>query len=512
MDADERDPLEELAADYAERLRRGEHPELAPYQRRRPDLAAEIARLFPTIAALEGMREQATPARPPAAAPNRFGEFQVVRELGRGGMGVVYLAEQASLGRRVAVKVLPRHITGDERTRLRFQREARIAAGLSHPNIIPIHAVGEQDGTPWFAMHLVDGVGLDRVVAALAAGAQPNPQGGGLAALARQVQAGGAVGGGAGGHTLAAYREAAALIAQAADALAHAHRRGVLHRDIKPANLILDGDGRLWLGDFGLAKAFGDQDLTHTTAITGTLQYIAPERFDGVTTARSDIYGLGLALCELATWKPAFPAQSRGKLINAILSSGITPPRRSDPHLPASLAAIIERACARDPERRYGDAGALADDLRAFAHDRPLPSARRWRRLTERVDRPSVRMAALIATAALLAGAALSWALLRPGPVFPLLVADDLGAAGGASASAVQPAAEPVPAPAPTPTPVPDTQPREPDFQPRFPPDRLPPPDHLPPWRRPPLGGPLPPHLRPPPGPFPPRDRPPEDR
>lgn len=465
----ERDPVEELAADYADRLRAGERPAISDYQTSHPELAQAIAELFPTIAALEGVGHR-TPssaaAMPPL--PEHLGEFRILRELGRGGMGIIYLAEQPSLGRKVAIKVLPPSAVLDAKARARFQREARLAANLAHPGIVPIHAVGEQDGVPWFAMHLVQGVGLDRVIGALAAGAAADPDGRGLAGLARRLHAGDTpLPAGPPLRRPAFYREVALLVAQAAEALHHAHRQGILHRDIKPANLLLDGDGRMWVGDFGLAKAIEDAGLTGSNDVVGTLRYLAPERFDGRTDEASDIYGLGLVLFELATGQPAFASESRSRLINAIINEGVPAPRLRVPTLPADLERIVLRACARRPVDRHPDAGVLAVDLRAFAGDGPLSAATRqvdptrWRR------RPRLMLA--LALAGLGALALLAAWLVRP----PAAERQPWGGAPQEASPEGRDPNDPRPPSGPRPWPPPGA--------PRPPPGTLPPPGTRPP-------------------------------
>ncbi len=372
----EYDPLERLAADYVDRLRRGERPTMAEYQKQHAGLASGIADLFPTIAALEGLREGTSVHE--VSSPAQLGEFRILRELGRGGMGVVYLAEQPSLARRVALKVLPATTTPDASSRIRFQREARLSAGLSHPGITPVFAVGEGNGLPWFAMQLLHGVGLDHIVATLTAGASVTKDNGGFPGLVRRMRDGvpALKSRDDGQDATWSQRTLARLIAQAAEALHYAHQRGVLHRDVKPANLILDIDGRLWVNDFGLAKAVGEADLTSRDSITGTLLYMAPERFDGITDRRSDVYSLGLVLYELLAKRRAFALESHTQLIKAIMVDGVPPIRYHVPSLPQALAAIVDRACARQPERRYGDAASLARDLLTFADSQPsAPSA-----------------------------------------------------------------------------------------------------------------------------------------
>ena len=368
--AENQDEIDAIAEDFADRLRRGDHPRITDYLARHGDHAASLADLLPTIEGLERMRNQRD-----GKAPKTLGAYKIIREIGRGGMGVVYEAEEAGLERRVAIKVLPPAFSLDDIALKRFQREARLAARLVHPNIIPIHAFGQDGGSPYFAMHLVDGLGLDHLVDELSAGARPGASGDPLVALVRELRDGGARRGQGNPRTRAYRASVANVIAQAADALAFAHAEGVLHRDVKPSNLILDTTGRLWVSDFGLAVTAADDRLTTSGNVSGTLAYMAPERFDGIQDARSDIYGLGLALFEMLALRPAFSASSATDLFAAVISGRIPHLGDVDPEAPQTLARIVARATARDPKDRYGDAAALARDLRETVTNAGAPTA-----------------------------------------------------------------------------------------------------------------------------------------
>lgn len=389
----DRDPLEELAEEFVGRVRRGEHPALTEYADRRPDLADRIRSLFPTLLLVERLG----PPDESPAAPARLGEYRLLRELGRGGMGVVYEAVQESLGRRVAVKVLPPDRCSG-RWMDRFRREAKAAARLHHTNIVPVFGVGEEGGTHFYAMQYIAGHGLDRVLfearrlrdATLSASVQPPA---GPSALAHQLLtdsfAGGSTVPDAPGPAVADrsapaalptdggyFRAAARLGRQAADALHHAHQQGVLHRDVKPSNLILDTRGSLWVADFGLAKASGEDDLTHTGDVLGTLRYMAPERFRGRCDARSDVYAVGATLYELAALRPAFDEPDRLTLVDRIARGDAPPLRRVRPGVPRDLDTVVRKAMARRPEDRYQTAAELADDLGRFLDGRPVAARR----------------------------------------------------------------------------------------------------------------------------------------
>ena len=366
----DRDPLEMLAAEYMERLRQGQRPSTEEYASRRPDLAEEIRELFPTIALTERLkarRAQSSGGRATLgpAQPERLGDFRLLREIGRGGMGVVFEAEQESLGRRVAVKVLPRQVLLDEKHLKRFEREARIAAHLHHTNIVEVFGVGEQDGFHYYVMQYIDGVGMDAVIPRLAKLArqeelsQPPPAPAPEAtppaenslpdAVSRRL-----LGEGAGldpGVRLGrSYWQSVARIGfQAASALDYAHNQGVLHRDIKPANLLLCADGTVWLADFGLAKAAQSEDVTLSRDIVGTLRYMAPEQLRGLTDQRSDLYSLGLTLYELLALRPAYEETNQSRLMQRITQGPPPTPGAASLGIPRDLETIILKAINHGP-------------------------------------------------------------------------------------------------------------------------------------------------------------------
>jgi eukaryotic-like serine/threonine-protein kinase len=404
----DRDPLEQLAEEFLDRCRRGERPEVSEYARGHPELSERIQGLFPTLALVEecaadaGQDAHCGPIT--SACPTRLGEYRIIREIGRGGMGVVYEAVQESLGRHVALKVLPIDRSG--KLLERFRREAKAAARLHHTNIVPVFGVGEDAGTHFYVMQFIQGRGLDRLigeVARLSSGEGIDGCGiddhddAGLSEIARGVLTGRfrdeatAAEGSQAPSAVAdtrrntsapaamrggSYRTVARLGAQAADALHHAHSQGVLHRDVKPSNLLLDGRGVLWVTDFGLAKADDSRDLTDTGDLVGTLRYMAPERFRGRADERSDVYSLGVTLYELIALRPAFDAPDRLRLMEQIAGGSITPLRRADPHVPRDLETIVARATAREPRDRYASAHDLAEDLGRFLNDLPIRARR----------------------------------------------------------------------------------------------------------------------------------------
>lgn len=351
---DEADPIDALAEEFVARHRAGESPTVEDYQANHPDLAADIADLFPTLLLMEGLKVPSGSASSGLPIAGKWdietiGDFHVVREIGRGGMGIVLEAVQESLDRRVALKVLPTGLTSPRKIE-RFYREARAAARLHHTNIVPVYGVGHDDSIHYFVMQFIEGRGLDEVIAD------------------RQTGEAGEAGPGERSY----FHDVAHWIAQAADAVDYAHRSGTLHRDIKPANLLLDAAGKVWITDFGLAKLELDDDLTEAGSIVGTLRFLAPEQLRGESSPSSDIYGLGATLYELLAGGPAFGSTDRVQLLDHIARRSPTPLRRVDPSIPRDLETIVSKAMEKDASARYRSAGDLADDLRAFLDDRPI--------------------------------------------------------------------------------------------------------------------------------------------
>jgi serine/threonine protein kinase len=308
--------LNRLADEFAERYRKGERPPLSEYIKRHPDLAAEIREFFPAMVEMEQVKEERLAlSEPVATGPlpplERLGDFRIIREIGRGGMGVVYEAEQVSLGRHVALKVLPRQLLIDSRTKRRFEREAKAAARLHHTNIVPVFGVGEHEGLPYYAMQYIQGTGLNVVIKELAAlGSHPSGNEATAATIVwnaahnrsgAAARAADASGLNSSVHLLGQsdasfaskespkltyWQSVARIGAQVAEALEYAHQQGVVHRDIKPSNLLLDLAGTVWVTDFGLAKADDHPNLTYTGDVLGTFRYMPPEAFEGRAGAR----------------------------------------------------------------------------------------------------------------------------------------------------------------------------------------------------------------------------------
>ena len=426
----ERNPVELLAEDYLERIRRGEQPQLSEYMRLHPDHADEIRELFPVLLDLE----QALPDTEAdgervdeSAHPSEIGDYQIVREIGRGGMGIVYEAIQQSLSRRVALKVLG-GANQDKLALERFRREARAAAQLHHTNIVPVFDVGQEDGTSYYAMQFIQGQPFDAVIQEMAlcvaAGGEasalqllcPSPGDPSSAPTrsttklqvlsvppAVQTRKATAVAGtvppeGNVSHaveTMTAvthnspfavsttsdldyrpyFRSVAKVGSQISQALAYAHQRGIVHRDIKPSNLLLDQCGVVWVADFGMAKTDAEP-LTRTGDILGTLHYMAPERFQGRCDERADIYATGLTIYELLTLARAFEADDRLQLMKLITKQEPPSPSALNPHVPRDLETIVLKAIDKDPARRYQSANEMAEDFQCFLEDRPIRARR----------------------------------------------------------------------------------------------------------------------------------------
>src|SRR5438445_3622871 len=356
-----REPLEKLAEEFAERFRRGERPALTEYVEKHPELADAIRDLFPALVEMEELRPAGNQATGPYGraggvsppVPEQLGDYRILREVAHGGMGIVYEAVQESLGRHVALKVLPFACVTNPHYLERFRRESRAAAKLHHTNIVPVFGVGEHEGVHYYAMQFIQGQSLDSVLYELKRLRQQKDQkpevrsqkseGPSDNTLSQNIAQGLLTGefegnaergmmnddlkkpdsgtpcpgtrsstlsGESGDSSFIVHRSSfssdaqysrsvARVGVQVAEALAYAHQQGILHRDIKPSNLLLDTQGTVWVTDFGLAKVEGSDDLTHPGDIVGTVRFMAPARFQGKADPRSDVYSLGISLYEM---------------------------------------------------------------------------------------------------------------------------------------------------------------------------------------------------------------------
>jgi serine/threonine protein kinase/Flp pilus assembly protein TadD len=410
----------QVVEEYLDRLNRGEQPEVESYARRHPQLAGVLRQMLPALdlmrAPPEDVAALAEQSAPPSLLAGCLGDYRILREVGRGGMGVVYEAEQISLGRRVALKVLPFAAALDPRQLQRFKNEAHAAAQLHHTNIVPVFGIGGERGVHFYAMQFIEGQTLAAVIAELrqqaeqeGAGPQHRPEASSAAAEAvstgawvpkalasaeadsRADDADTALPGVAdtapkaglaterSTRSPAFFRTVARLGAEVAEALEHAHQLGVIHRDIKPGNLLVDWRGQVWITDFGLAHCQSQVGLTMTGDLVGTLRYMSPEQALANRVAvdhRTDIYSLGVTLYELLTLQPAFGGHDRQELLRRIAFEESTAPRKLNRALPAELETIVLKAMEKNPAERYATAQDLADDLERFLKDEPIRARR----------------------------------------------------------------------------------------------------------------------------------------
>jgi serine/threonine protein kinase len=454
-------PLEE----YLAALEAGRPLDRAAFLAKHPELRNKLVPLLdglefvhqvaPQLRSQAGDPAQRDADEPSPRKPASLGDYRILREVGRGGMGVVYEAEQLSLPRRVALKVLPFAAVMDPRRLARFRNEAQAAASLTHQHIVPVYGVGCERGVHYYAMQFIDGCTFAQVIEQLRPSARklltdsPASLADASDQLARRLTQSNQTGrplcvnGQAPAssppkrswrpsetqrreqaaistehsHTSARYvRSVAELAMHVAEALDYAHSQGVIHRDIKPANLLLDMQGNPWITDFGLARVAADAGMTMTGDLLGTLRYMSPEQALAqrvVVDHRADIYSLGVTVYELLTLEPAFAASERAELLRDIAFREPTPPRRLQKALPADLETIVLKAIAKNPTERYATAQEMADDLRRYLGDQPirarrpgiLKRAHKW----SRRHRSVVATAGVITVGALLVGSGLLW-------------------------------------------------------------------------------------------------------
>jgi len=335
-----------LLAELSDQVRRGETPDVAAVERQHPSLAGELRELWAAVLLAEGMhwsrQEVAQPAASRASSPPTIlGDYELLEEIGRGGMGIVYRARQKSLGRIVAVKMAQRDSASNVEL-ARFRAEALAAARLQHPHIVPVHEVGESEGRTYFSMQYVEGETLARRLAR-----------GPLAAA-----------------------DAAQIVATVARAIDHAHRQGILHRDIKPSNVLIDHQDRPHITDFGLAKQVeAAQTLTQSGAIIGTPAYMPPEQAAGnrgPLGPASDVYSLGAVLYECLTGRPPFQGATALDTLLMVLEQEPVPPRIINRQADRTLEMICLKCLQKPVGLRYASAADLADDLEAFQKGEPV--------------------------------------------------------------------------------------------------------------------------------------------
>jgi serine/threonine protein kinase/predicted negative regulator of RcsB-dependent stress response len=430
------------------RLNSGEVIEIEDYVSRYPELAGVLPGVLETLTLVRQPPERdGNDDSDDSQVYGLLGDFRILRQIGRGGMGVVYEAEQISLRRRMALKVLPFAGMLDPQRLKRFKNEARAAATLDHPNIVAVHSVGEERGVHYFAMQLVEGQSLVQVIAELrksrglivvdrsaiirSSPDSNNPSGSSNSISARNAPDSrpdrGAINDNpalvpeplppstdtvrasqAAISTVPSfdsreyYRTVARLGEQAARALDHAHQNGIVHRDVKPGNLMVDAAGKLWVTDFGLARMDSESGVTLSGDLLGTLAYMSPEQALAQRTVvdhRTDIYSLGATLYELLTLRPPYSGKDRQELLKRIAFDEPRRPRQFNRLIPPDLETIVNKAMEKDAVDRYKSAVDLADDLRRFLEDLPIVArrvslgvlARKWLR------RHTALVAALVA-------------------------------------------------------------------------------------------------------------------
>jgi serine/threonine protein kinase/tetratricopeptide (TPR) repeat protein len=415
---------------FLEAVHRGEQPDVEQHALRFSQIADVLRTVLPALGLLgQGAVVPTSPlgqSNCDVESDGRLGDYRILREIGRGGMGVVYEAEQISLQRTVALKVLPFAAALDPKRLERFKTEAQSAARLHHANIVPVYAVGCERGVYYYAMQIIEGTSLAEVInqrrqLAQSKGAPDATSGTSMASrlatgtvvntrisadepssISEENRFGGTTASGFQStdvpiaadtkvfaqtasstvhtaDTRAFVQRVAEWGIQAADALEHAHSHDVVHRDIKPANLLVDHAGNLWMTDFGLARLLSDAGVTMTGDIVGTFRYMSPEQANGtkgVVDHRCDIYSLGATLYELVTLKPVFDGANREELFKQILQTDPIPARRHNKTIPTDLETILLKAMANEPHSRYSTAKDLADDLRRFIDCRPIRARR----------------------------------------------------------------------------------------------------------------------------------------
>jgi serine/threonine protein kinase len=346
------DELDPLLQGYLQMWRQGAAPAIADFAKQHSQYSDELAELLPTMILTEQANNHEAPPlqlNPNFDHPTTLGVYELHREIGRGGMGVVYEATQTGLSQKFAVKVLANRALPSSTMHSRFVREAESSSRLHHSNIVPSKFYGSEGMYHYLVMPLIDGISLDRLVARFSGNDS-------------QIQ------------TLfddicGDWRRVCRLGAQIASALQYSHENGIIHRDIKPANLLLDRKGNPWITDFGLAKLFEeDDDLSRTGELIGTPRYMSPEQVFGVPDARSDVYSLGLTLYEILAMQKSDvcpPLDRSDKRSSALEMVDL---RCINPKIPESLSRVIMKACSHHPESRYQTARDFERDLNHVAH------------------------------------------------------------------------------------------------------------------------------------------------
>jgi len=395
----------EVAEDFLRRIEQGEDPKVADYVTRYPSIAENLRQILPVLKVVDASQdiwlERDHDGEEGVPRERILGDFKILREVGRGGMGVVYEARELSLGRRVALKVLPFVAVLDPHQLKRFQMEAQIAACLHHTHIVPVFSVGSERGVYYYAMQYVEGRSLASIIQELRQYTNETPVEEKKDSFLKQDLSDGARRLLADSSTRSSgfVRSITQLCIQAAEALQYAHDMGVVHRDIKPSNLLLDERGHLWITDFGLARYRTNTAtvLTRPGDVLGTMRYMSPEQATGnsaIVDHRTDIYALGATLFELLSLEPVFADQERHRLMISIEMDEPRSLHLLNPAVPKDLATIVLKTMAKDPVRRYASSKALAEDLQRFLDHKPIEARRPS--MGERLGKWSLRHRVLV--------------------------------------------------------------------------------------------------------------------
>ncbi len=378
--------VEALFAQYVERLNAGEAIDIETIRADHPEVAQEL---------IDQLRLLRDVYRDSAASRDlgTLGDYTLRRQIGRGGMGVVYEAWQNSVERQVALKVLPGAVAVDDKRFHRFMREARAAAKLNHPNIVGVHGMGQEENTPYYSMDFVEGETLAQILARTkdAESETETPFGS--------------------KNEVAYFHNMAKAFAHVADGLQHAHSKGITHRDIKPSNLILDQDGRLRILDFGLALLEGQESLTLSGDFVGTPLYMSPEqarRKKVPVDHRTDVYSLGATMYEAICGRPPFRGKDHADTLSQIIDRNPTEPRKTNPRVPKDFETIVLKCARKNAADRYGTAEALAQDLQRFVRGDPIEARPqpKWEKALRFVRRNALNSAVISALLVLVPAAA----------------------------------------------------------------------------------------------------------
>lgn len=370
---DEDPRLLEATRAYMQELEAGNAPDRSQFYARYPDIASQLAEYFDGIDLAHSLKPRKQLTSGPQSEP--LGDFRLMREIGRGGMGIVYEAMQMSLGRLVAIKVLPFSAALDERRLRRFKTEAQAAAQLHHTHIVPVYAVGVERGVHYYAMQLIHGQSVAEAIADEANSRVLTAQNSATTVVNQSVTLGAS---NASQRNLK-IKSIVKHIAAVAEALDYAHELSIVHRDIKPSNLMIEHGNKIWITDFGLAQIASDHNLTQTGDMIGTLRYMSPEQAMGGRTVvdhRTDIYSLGATLYEWLVGQPMFDGDNRATLLDQILHHDPKPLKSVDRNIPSELETIVAKAISKSPSDRYDTAMEFAEDLHRFLEQRPILAKR----------------------------------------------------------------------------------------------------------------------------------------